>query len=169
MEDFENHHATHESDSGSGFSMIKNILSKLPMTKSLAVVFDFFESCGISMKQLQKMASGNASSDDLDKTITPIIYRTVPALQGALEYLEDQYADGEDGGAFLLVKKQKTKSGDIVPYVFICTMNEDNQVEPRDNFPYFKSASFILRAMDKNKLRSAEPEKALPAHQPEQE
>ena len=167
MQDFEFEPGPTGQEQSGGFSMIKNLLSKIPMTKHLAVVFDFFESCGISMKQLQNMASGKASSDDLDKTITPIIYRTVPALQGALEYLEDQYANGEDGGAFLLVKKQKTKSGDLVPYVFICTMNEDNQVEPRDNFPYFKSASFILQAMEKNKLRTAEAAQ-LPAHQPEQ-
>lgn len=149
---------------GGGFAMIKNLLAKLPMTKNLAVVFDFFESCGISMKQLQNLASGNASSADLDKTITPIVYKTVPALQGALEYLESEHGDGEAGGSFLMIRNTKTKGGDVQPYVFICTKDEDGRPVPVDYFPYFKSASFILQAMENNKKRL---ENHVPAQLPE--
>ncbi len=139
-----------------GFSMIKNILSKLPMTKSLAVVFDFFESCGITMKQLQNLASGKASVAELDKTITPIVYRTVPALDSALEYLEEQHATGAHGealpgDAFLLIRRVKSASGAVQPYVFICTSDENDQPVVHEHFPYFKSPSFILNAMEKNK------------------
>ncbi len=133
------------------------------------MIFDFFESCGISMEQLKKLGSGNASTRELDNTITPIVYKTVPALQGALEYLENEHADGKPGDCFLMIKSTKTTSGDKQPYIFICTKDEEGRPVPVDYFPYFKSASFILSAMEKNKKRLAEAEveeaPQLPAHE----
>lgn len=152
MADFQAGDGPQEAANG-GFSMIKNILSKVPGFKNMVVVFDFFESCGINMEQLKRLGSGKATSQELDRTITPIVYKTVPALQGALEYLENEHGNGETGDAFLMIRRTKTKSGDELPYIFICTKDEDGRPVPVDYFPYFKSASFILQAMENNKKR----------------
>ena len=143
------HEAPGESSPG-GFSMFKKIIGMTPFAKPLAVVIEFFESCGITMKQLQSLASGKASGQDLDKTITPIVYKTVPALQSALEHLESEHAAGQTGGAFMVIRNVRSKSGRISPYVFLCTQNARGQNQVFDHFPYFKAASYILSTMEKH-------------------
>ena len=133
------------------FGRWKSILGSLPGTKPLMIVFEFFESCGITIGQLRKLAEGKANNGELNKTLTPIVFKTVPALQSALEYLEEQNADSRTGECFLVIRNVTTKSGQVQPYVFICTSNEQQQNVPITHFPYYKSAGFILETVEKHK------------------
>lgn len=137
----------------SDFGMIKRMLNSMPMTKPFGAVVTFFESCGISLTQIKKMAGGQASSQELDQTITPIVYKTQPAMKNALSYLEEEYADGKTGGAYFLIKNVKTSSGEVEPYIFLCTSNVQKQNVAFDHFQYFRAASYILKTIDDHKKR----------------